>query len=324
MLPQPVIRLGRRRAVGSLRKFRPSEGTEPSSIQPPSAELIAQFVAKHDAQESSPLFHHVLPEIRNTIFLYALLSYEDQSIAYPNDAHYSRPEYRFSIRIDTRLLQTCRLVYLETRFLPVITYEHTFWGHRAPPGITHASNPRAYFERFTEAQRDHVDRVHFFTQQFYLERNFPNVCLVPAMRPRSLKITLRHGDWWNWETNNPLKLRNGWADKLESIARLEEVILELETMERDKAQINAIAERVRKETYPASNGRIFTARGNPLVRSEWMGPNRLSNLFFDSSQNKWVARNLKAEENVPDPGLKYCIVCIKWTARTKDEELNWY
>ncbi|KIK67751.1 hypothetical protein GYMLUDRAFT_190466 [Collybiopsis luxurians FD-317 M1] len=297
----------------------PQLSTEPV-VCPPTPQLIAKFIAKHDKQESSPLFGHVPPEVRNTIFLYALLSYEDLSTAYPNDAHYFRPEYRYAVRISTRLLRTCRLIYLETRFLPVMAYEHTFWCYRSPPGITHASDPAAYFQKFTEEQNSHVDRVHFFTQQFYLEQAFPRICQTSRMSPKLLKVTLRHGDWWYWESNNPLQLKTGWATGLQYTRGLEEVVLELETMERDKNQIYSIAEQVRKEKYPASDGRIFSSFGNPLVKREWMGPSRLERLRFDSPQNAWVGRNLALEQGLPDPGLKYCIVEIKWTARKKGEE----
>ncbi|KAF9077065.1 hypothetical protein BDP27DRAFT_1313068 [Rhodocollybia butyracea] len=205
--------------------FAPEPRPLPSSLAP---ELIAQFLADHDKQDQCPLFDRIPAEVRNIIFIYALLSYEDLSVRFPDDAHYSRPEYRHASRIDPRLLQACRLIYLETRFLPVMADEHVF--------CRYASNPAQYFARLSEEQKDHVDRVHFFTQQYYLEGEFPRICALPNMRPRSLKVTLRHGDWWNWESNNPLRLKDGWTVGLKNSKRLQEVILELETMERDKEQ----------------------------------------------------------------------------------------
>ncbi|KAJ4496808.1 hypothetical protein C8R41DRAFT_824818 [Lentinula lateritia] len=227
-----------RRLRSLRRRQRDNSGrSKPLTITPPTPELIASFISNHNTQEHSPLFNQIPPEIRNAIFLYALLSYEDLSTVYPEDQHYSRPDYRHTSRIDPRILQTCRLIYLESRFLPVMATEHVFWCHRAPPGITYASDPREYFARFTEEQKDRVDRVHFFTQQYYLEGDFPEICKLPAMRPRSLKITLRHGDWWWWEDNHPLNLNDVWSTGLDYSTRLEEVILELETMERDKEQV---------------------------------------------------------------------------------------
>lgn len=328
-----VFSQGKRRRL----KLLPSSQAGPSfSIErPPSYSKLVidveKFIVNHNKQKQSPLFNQIPPEVRNTIFLYALLSYEDLGTLYPSNDHYSRPEYRHASHIDPRLLQTCRLVYLETRFLPVMADEHVFWCDRAPPGLKYANNPSLYFQRFTEEQMDHIDRIHFFTQQYYLEDTFPAACRLPNIRPRSLKITLRHGDWWYWEKNNPLRLKDGWASGFRNSKRLEEVILELETMERDKDQVSclcwlpqnyqfivfqiyAIANRVSKETYPLHDSRILSAAGHPLVKREWMGPSRLENLRFDKDRNRWVRRNRLEEQYFPDPGLKYCIVLIKWTA----------
>jgi len=287
--------------------------------------LIEQFIANHNKQGQSPLFDQIPPEVRNTIFLYALLSYEDLGTIYQSDEHYVRPSYHHPSRIDPSLLQTCRLIYLETRFLPVMADEHAFWCHRPPPGLRYCSDPRSYFNRFSEEQKDHVDRVHFFTQQYYLEGHFSRDCALADMRPRSLKITLRHGDWWFWEDNKPLHLKDGWARGFKDSRRLEEVILELETIERDKDQIYAIANRVSKETYPLPKGRILSTAGNPLIKREWMGPshlpgvrsNKTQSLRFDKTQSRWIERDSAEEQYFPDPGLKYCIVLIKWTAVEK-------
>ncbi|KAH7877114.1 uncharacterized protein C8R40DRAFT_1068316 [Lentinula edodes] len=310
-----------RQLRGLRRRQRGNSGqSKPPTITPPTPELIASFISNHNTQEHSPLFNQIPPEIRNTIFLYALLSYEDLSTVYPEDEHYSRPDYRHTSRIDPRILQTCRLIYLESRFLPVMATEHVFWCHRAPPGITYASNPLEYFARFTEEQKNRVDRVHFFTQQYYLEGDFPEICKLPSMRPRSLKITLRHGDWWWWEDNHPLHLNDVWSTGSDYSTRLEEVILELETMERDKEQIYAIAERIKKYTHTLNNGKTLSTAGNPIVKKEWMGPSRLSDLYYDKARDKWTERDLEAEQGVPDPGMKYCIVVIRWTICPEEEE----
>ncbi|KAJ3758018.1 hypothetical protein EV360DRAFT_83450 [Lentinula raphanica] len=208
---------------------------------PPGPDLIASFSAQHPHQDQSPLFTQIPPEIRNTILLYALLIYEDLSTIYPDDTHYSRPGYRHALRIDPQLLRTCRLVYLETRLLPLDAVdEHVFWCHRAPPGIKFAGGQMG-------------------------------------------------------------------------LVRLEEVVLELETIERDKEQIYAIADRVSKETITLNNGRILCAADNAIVRKEWIGPSRLPDLRYDQTSKTWVDRDEVAEQDVPDPGLKYCIVGVKWT-----------
>ncbi|KAJ4479218.1 hypothetical protein J3R30DRAFT_3332451 [Lentinula aciculospora] len=137
--------------------------------------------------------------------------------------------------------------------------------------------------------------------------------MLPDMRPRSVKITLRHGDWWQWERNYPLIFEDGWAEGLKASPRLEEIILELETMERDKEQIYAIANHVCQEIYTLNNGRTLSAAGNPIVKKEWMGPSRLSDLRYEKTRDKWVTRDKLAEQGTPDPGLKYCIIVVRWT-----------
>jgi hypothetical protein len=87
------------------------------------------------------------------------------------------------------------------------------------------------------AKRDAVTNVHFFTQMYWLEKSFPEICRIKEMRPKSLKITIRHTDWWNWEDNSRLRMEEGWGRMLKELKGLEELELELETMERDKDQV---------------------------------------------------------------------------------------
>ncbi|KAF8967017.1 hypothetical protein BDZ97DRAFT_1756108 [Flammula alnicola] len=69
----------------------------------------------------------------------------------------------------------------------------------------------------THEQQDAVANVHFFTQLYWLEGTFSEVCKIPQMRPKHIKITIRHSDWWNWETNSPLAMRKEWSDNLKAI-----------------------------------------------------------------------------------------------------------
>jgi len=299
---------------GLLRPRRRLRVLEPEPTQVViSKDQLDSFRTSCNPQTACPLFQNVPPEIRNRIFQHALLSYEDLSAVYPNDAHYSRPGFRYASHIDARLLCTCKLIYLETRFLPVMADEHVFWCERPPPNLRLASNPQQYFARFSKEHRDHVEKVHFFTQQWYLEGRFPQQCLLESMRPRVLHITLRHGDWWYWEDNNPLDLKPGWAANLKNIERLQELVLELETMERDKAQIYAIAERVKKEKIPLSGGRVLSAADVPLVKRDWMGPAKLGDRLYNKEKNAW--KQITQDDQSPDPGMKYCIVVIRWVAR---------
>jgi len=204
-----------------------------------SKELVDRFIISHNKQEDSPLFCVIPPELRNRIFHLACQSSPCKDKPYPRDSYYYRPGYEFPQKAYTDLLRTCRLVYLETRLLPVKINEHAFWCGRGPPG-RYTGNPSGYFgeaHRFTEEQLDAVDTVHIFTQLWWLEGNFPSLCRDGGIRTRKIHITVRHSDWWRWEQNKPLHLKREWLESLKEIKGLDTFILELETIERDKDQV---------------------------------------------------------------------------------------
>jgi hypothetical protein len=64
-------------------------------------------------QNKSPLFNKFPGEIRNSIFDFALS--ENDSDPINREAFFYRPDYPAFREISTSLLQTCRLVFLETR-----------------------------------------------------------------------------------------------------------------------------------------------------------------------------------------------------------------
>ncbi|KAJ7606658.1 hypothetical protein FB45DRAFT_1068339 [Roridomyces roridus] len=143
------------------------------SLSPDAAlPLSAKFSAAStevDPQLQSPLFATLCPELRNLVFAYALTEYDDP--AGPS---------QYTGRIDTALLLTCRLIYLETHSAPISLNEHTFWmlDRTLPQGAeqktgssssTPAADHNAYFTRMTLEQRSAVQRVRFFTEVDWLE-----------------------------------------------------------------------------------------------------------------------------------------------------------
>lgn len=261
-------------------------------------------------QAASPLFYAIPPEIRNIIFQLALRSYPDVSRPYPGNAYHFRPGYECGQRIDMGLLLTCRLIYNETRLLPVVSNEHVFWCDRGPPGLR--TEPATYFRRMAEEQQNVVDCVHFFAQQYWLEQTFPRICSTTEMRPRKLKITIRHSDWWYWERNQLLVLKDNWTNKMSLLRRLEEFEIELETFERDKDQMLAIAQKIRNWRIELWDGRKLSAEGCPLVHDTWRGTSVFEgNVGYDRERNIWVQRRGIVGPAAP---LVYHTVTLKWTA----------
>jgi hypothetical protein len=204
----------------------------PTSVNTNAIQLSAKDV---NQQLACPLFTIIPPEIRNKIFRLALLSYYDPNQPpYPLNEYYARPGYLRPRRIDTSLLVTCRLIYLETRLVPIIYNEHVVWCFRGPPN---ALLPDEHLCCMTPEQRAAVSDVHLFTQMYWLEgiTNF----FPKEIRPRHLKITIRHSDWWNWEDNVALKMKSVVCLKpLRQLVSLEEFEMEMEVIERDKDQVH--------------------------------------------------------------------------------------
>ncbi|KAL0068509.1 hypothetical protein AAF712_004222 [Marasmius tenuissimus] len=290
----------------------------------------------HD-QSQSPLFSDIPPEIRTIIFRCALLAYYDKSRPFPNDAYHHRPDFLYDDRIDTALLQTCRQIYLETYRLPIALNDHVFWcsPSRGPPSRSEES-PVDFFESLLDEQVESVNRVHLFTQLFWLEgRDFESLSQHPKFRPRSLHITIRHSDWWFWEDNNLLALSTGWMSCLMDVRGLEELVLEMETIDRDKnqvwmdggicsalasvsdprlSQMYAIAERVGKLKVDLHDNRALQPLEAP-ARGQWMGPSAYREVHYmrhyDSGWWRYVSRT---EPPTLYPPMVYQTIKLRWYA----------
>jgi len=87
-------------------------------------------------QQQSLLFKVLAPELRNMIFDLALqlevyrTSSEADIIASLHTWRGSAGKGRICCNIDTALLRTCRLIYVETKFTPVYNACHDFYGYR--------------------------------------------------------------------------------------------------------------------------------------------------------------------------------------------------
>ncbi|KAJ6588980.1 hypothetical protein B0H19DRAFT_847174, partial [Mycena capillaripes] len=196
-------------------------------------------------QLQSPLFAMFFSELRNIVFRHAMMEYDDPTRAYSKHECYSRPGFMCAGRIDTNLLLTCRLVYLETHLAPIALNEHVFWMNRGPPGRSIPNlNHNQYFGRMTPQQRAAVRRVRFFTQLFWLEERTVQEWVAGLAVPK-LTLTIRHTDWWYWEKHDLLRIKapqEGWGEWVWSVPQLQELELEFETIESKKEQLE---ERVR-------------------------------------------------------------------------------
>lgn len=78
-------------------------------------------------QALSPLFSILPGEIRNKIFAYSLVQYEDDAAAYAEDSYWYRPGFKGPKRSSSSLLQTCKLAYVEGQRVFLEELEWAFW-----------------------------------------------------------------------------------------------------------------------------------------------------------------------------------------------------
>ncbi|KAJ6470635.1 hypothetical protein C8R47DRAFT_1148794, partial [Mycena vitilis] len=257
---------------------RRTMGSSSESDEPLATKISASHV---NPQLQSPLFATLYPEIRNLLFTIALTEYDDPTRPYGRHECYYGPGFEFAGRIDTNLLLSCRVVYLETSTLPVALNEHVFWmeSRRGPPGRPFSNlDHNTYFGRMTPQQRAAVQRVRFFSQLFWLEGRIAQTW-PSALTVRKLAITNRHTDWWRWEDDEPLRMKPpqlAWDSWVRSMPQLDELELELETIESKKEQLEERVQVALGWKFPLEDGDTLVHDGNAPAKSMWVGSSRMA------------------------------------------------
>ena len=253
--------------------------------------LASQLSDDHIApQDECPLFRDIPPEIRHLIFLLALTAYDE--LPYAKGSFYDRPGYHYSRRLNTALLRTCKAVYLECSLLPVELNEMAAWcgADRGPP--QYGRRKGAYWPATVEQMA--VARCHFFVQQSWLEKDWVYQRL--PIGPRIIHLTIRHTDWWDWEHGRDLHLdpKQGWQAKkpfctakesfldrswgstFYHLRGLLQFVLELETVEAKRAELDEIIARAAGWRFPLCDGNILVLDKSRTVHSTWRGLNRFN------------------------------------------------
>ncbi|MBE3110726.1 MAG: hypothetical protein IMZ46_09490, partial [Acidobacteria bacterium] len=219
-------------------------------------------------QANSPLFRMLPAEVRENIFSYALTDYPDPSPGreYDSETCYTRPSYFAPRRTDTSLLQTCRAAYAESWFLPFMLREQVHWltaRDRAPPEYSGTTDLEGSLRRITAQlgeEKIEIAGLRVFAQMYRIEQGeMESLMATPGLHPRALTLTIRHTDWWYWETDEPMRFEARWLRQaLPSSVR--EVRIELESTMRRKDQVDAIAKQMREKWFfVRADGRVLYA-----------------------------------------------------------------
>ncbi|KAK1973078.1 hypothetical protein LY78DRAFT_7405 [Colletotrichum sublineola] len=255
-------------------------------------------VTGFDQQPGSPLFSVLPGEVRNEIFALALIQYdEDDANAYPEDSYWYRPGFRGPRRSSSSLLRTCKLAYAEGQKVFLREQEFAFWFDRGPEGRTGSDSCERFFLGLTAEQSRDLRRVRFFTQMYWLEGgdNLAFLFSQPRFRPESLTVTVRYSDWWHWEHDSPLRMREDWLRGFRGPAGLRELRVEYETLVGKRDEMMRIVERnkrwklavggkrtvgrdedgVEEEVMEEDEGGYLSAEGTALEEWRWTGTSRL-------------------------------------------------
>ncbi|MCJ1243974.1 hypothetical protein MMC30_001171 [Trapelia coarctata] len=213
-----------------------------------------------------------------------------------------RPGYHYRHVVDTSLLRTCRRIYLETYLLPAKLNEVVLWGvqsDRAPPDAYRYLNREAdYWSPIRTVEQKAVSRFHLFTQQYWMEGKLANLFCIKSFQPSILHITIRHTDWWWWESGEQLVFdpkqpgrasgppsrkttdpfdQLSWGNAFHYLHGLKQFVLELETIESKKPELDEIISRAKTWQFPLADDGYLVLDPKKTKYSAWRGLNRFDN-----------------------------------------------
>ena len=268
------------------------------------ATVTKEAFASYHSQDQSPLFTQLPREIRDHIWTYATAPYEEENHQYARNAYYYRPGHTARLRTDTDLLLTCRRAWLEANALPMLQAEHCFWYHREAPDCRN----KEWMAKLTAANRRNFGHLHLFAQMYAIEglraqkgrlRNYflASNPVANDFQPRMLHVTIRHTDWWYWESETPLRFSDVWFQAMldsEDLRSTHTLKLELETLNYKVEQLLPIVERLQRlesreiESHIVDGKAVrtkFVLHGRPEVQ-EWSGPIDINGANFDQYKGK--------------------------------------
>ena len=209
-----------------------------------------------------------------------------------------------------------------------MAYEkHRYWQLKdlTPANIRNLKHIQCVMQMFeAETLRDN-ERIKAFLPKDLLER---------GMNLKVFHITIRQSDWWNWELGEPPRLDERWVQSLLDAPQLGgvgEFRLELETLERNRDQLDNIVDRLRrlegkpKLADPCGSDRqttsTFRIKSPPRVW-HWSRSSKLDNkdwpVFGDLTELKLhvVVLSWRNEQNTAETRTqKLCLAMDEWARK---------
>ncbi|KAK5175811.1 uncharacterized protein LTR77_000951 [Saxophila tyrrhenica] len=291
-------RIPRPRLVDSIEK----EAMKPVNIETFDTD---DALALCHSQEQSLLFTALPREIRELVWKFATAPYEVEQKRYEENEYYCRPGHTAPLNTDFGLLLTCRRAWLEANAYPMLQAEQCYWYYREAPDRRDPD----WMGSLTAMNRRNLGHLHIFPQMFTIEgladrRTRPLRSHFPEWRvrlgefqPRMLHVTVRHTDWWYWESDEPLRFKDSWFKTLLDTDELRSthiIKLDLETLAYKVKQLMPIVERLSQleseefETHFVDGKPTptkFVLHRDPEVQ-KWSGPANIDNENFTPYDGK--------------------------------------
>jgi hypothetical protein len=267
-------------------------------------------------QAQSTLFSVLPGEIRNHIWNYALADYQDETQLYDDATCYKRPDYLAPRKTDTVLLRTCKRIYQEAWFLPWTNAEQTFYltsSDRRPPRTTTPNDMQKTLIAISKTQTmPIIQHVRVFPQLYALEsgQRLQDILNLKFFYPKVITITIRHTDWWFWESDNNLHFDATWVDFCRFPNSLTELRVAFESLERKKEQIDDVVKQ-------AMEGWVFRRKDDTELSAKDCQPE----IMRWSGSATWGHHRWIRDETGPNK-LDYYVSTVTWrpTSSIVDDE----
>lgn len=162
--------------------------------------------------------------------------------------------------------------------------------------------------------RTEVNHIRVFPQLYRLEpgHDLQAINDLPHFYPRRFTITIRHTDWWNWETDAPLYINSSFVNTCRFSESVQELCFELESIERRKEQINSIAKQMmEKWLFERKDGVCLSARDSDISVMRWSG------------SSTWNGQRWVRDETRPETLDYYVATIIFRPVKTELKEPNY-
>ncbi|KAF2195254.1 hypothetical protein K469DRAFT_6432 [Zopfia rhizophila CBS 207.26] len=242
-------------------------------------------------QKQSPLFSVLPPELRNKIFEFAVAQCSDHSQPVRKNSWRYRPGHEFETKTDTALLRTCRLIYYETRTIPLRSTTHHVHSRRTPQGQAVGDH---WLFHLSSQQGQHLYHLHDYMTVIGLS-SLSKFVTVPHLMWKKVTWTIRASLWPQWFAHDVAVKLDPHIDlrTMTFPASCQEVNLELETlasMTEQRELLERYAKACRRVRLTRSDVTKLSLDSSSCLEYTWTGPPNGSctintNTFLNHLQN---------------------------------------